>query len=220
MLKMKDRVLIPYSHAKPCFQTNKTCTSLQKEYKGKQLKNSIIESWKFTCRLNIQHQSVLNTTSNSHNQEWNTSQLTCLSDFHAICCYIRTFIHIDTDSTRYYATNKIQLYRSGCMLKKFSKREPTANNLPDLRPKKKKELFPIFSLSLWEGKGKRKLKIRRKFYQGSSFKDTTRACLLRFAALTKITDKQDGAHQGRWTFWSPFKQATGKKLTSVNVTAI
>lgn len=44
--------------------------------------------------------------------------------------------------------------------------------------------------------------------QGSSFMETTRDCLLRFATLTKTIDRQDGAHHGRRTFCSPFKQAT------------
>lgn len=50
--------------------------------------------------------------------------------------------------------------------------------------------------------------------QGSSFKETTRDCLLRFATLTKTTDRQDGAHRGRRTFCSPLKQATGETNVS------
>lgn len=46
-------------------------------------------------------------------------------------------------------------------------------------------------------------------HHGSSFKETTRDCLLRFATLTKSTERQDGAHHGRRTFCSPFRQATG-----------
>ncbi|KAJ6401448.1 hypothetical protein OIU84_016793 [Salix udensis] len=53
---------------------------------------------------------------------------------------------------------------------------------------------------------------------GSSFKETTRDCLLCFATLTKIAERQDGTHHGRRTFCSPFRQATGIHFASVTST--
>ncbi|KAJ6680576.1 hypothetical protein OIU79_020141 [Salix purpurea] len=55
---------------------------------------------------------------------------------------------------------------------------------------------------------------------GSSFKETTRDCLLCFATLTKIAERQDGTHHGRRTFCSPLRQATGIHLVSVTSTLI
>ena len=46
--------------------------------------------------------------------------------------------------------------------------------------------------------------------------ETTRDCLLCFATLTKTVDRQDGAHHGRRTFCSPFKQATLILLSSLH----
>lgn len=53
-------------------------------------------------------------------------------------------------------------------------------------------------------------------HHGSSFKETTRDCLLRLATLTKTIERQDGAHHGRRTFCSPFRQATGINFVLVN----
>lgn len=45
-------------------------------------------------------------------------------------------------------------------------------------------------------------------HQGSSFKETTLDCLLHFATFENTVDRHAGAHHGRRTFCSPFKQAT------------
>lgn len=50
---------------------------------------------------------------------------------------------------------------------------------------------------------------------GSSFSETTRDCRLRLAALTKTIERQEGAHHGRRTLCSPFKQATFIRLNSL-----
>lgn len=56
----------------------------------------------------------------------------------------------------------------------------------------------------------------RKFtFHGSSFNETTRDCLLRFADFANATERQDGAHQGIRAFCSPFKQATIARLESL-----
>ncbi|CAL1356238.1 unnamed protein product [Linum trigynum] len=48
---------------------------------------------------------------------------------------------------------------------------------------------------------------------GSSFKETTRDCLFRFATFTSTTERQDGTHHGRRTFCSPLRQATAAKAS-------
>ena len=50
---------------------------------------------------------------------------------------------------------------------------------------------------------------KQRLYYGSSFKETILDCLLCLAALVNTTERQDGAHHGRRTLCSPFRQATG-----------
>jgi DNA invertase Pin-like site-specific DNA recombinase len=79
------------------------------------------------------------------------------------------------------------------------------------KKKNKKTFFPTFcSLNKKKIQKKKKyIHIKLILHHGSSFKETTRDCLLRFATLTKNTERQEGAHHGRRTFCSPLRQATG-----------
>ncbi len=74
------------------------------------------------------------------------------------------------------------------------------------------ELFPILFLNKMN---LIYIHLARFLHHGSSFKETTLDCLLRFATLTKTTERHDGAHHGLRTFCSPFRQATFIRLSSL-----
>lgn len=84
--------------------------------------------------------------------------------------------------------------------------------------KKKKRSYFLFFFRCFPKQKRNKntyIYINTSDHHGSSFKETTRASLFRFATFTKMTERQDGAHHGRRTFCSPFKQATLIRLSSL-----